>query len=57
MTQGGPFLVATPRSHHAGKRQVTLSWCQIQLVIMTAMHADSLFCITMALGNALLSAR
>ena len=21
MTQGGPFLVATPRSHHAGKRQ------------------------------------
>jgi len=36
---------------------VTLSWCQIQLVVMTAMHADSLFCITMALGNALLSAR
>ena len=21
MTQGGPILVATPRSHHAGKRQ------------------------------------
>jgi hypothetical protein len=25
MTQGGPFLVATPWSHHAGKRQL-VSW-------------------------------
>jgi hypothetical protein len=35
---------------------VTRSWCQIQLTITTAMHTDSLSCITTRVGNALLSA-